>query len=375
MNDLELPRLYKKSKTGAVVICDIIVRGDNIKLVTGQIDGKKIAHWTKCYPKNEGKKNATTSLEQAQKEARAKWAKKVKSGYVEEIMGEQTVQLPMKIKKYQDQIQNVEFPCYASPKLNGVNGIYRCEWINNDPDNGIGFVLTSRGGDTRPELPHLEKELNTVMTHLDSNAINGELYIHGMHLQDISSAVTKTNSNSPKLQFHVFEICDSDEDYQDKVIRFNKIDNSPLKFVKIIRAKVLTSHEDINKYLHECLENGYEGIVIRNPKCKYVYNIRSSDAFKYKIPRDGEYKIIGYKLDKNGHPVFKCVTPMEHGSYEFNVKIKGTDEERREIANIADTWIGKWLKIEFEDYSKIMKPLKPVGLCLRECDDGGNPTE
>jgi len=375
MNDLELPRLYKKSKTGAIVICDITVAGDNIKVVTGQLNGEKIDHWTKCYPKNEGKKNETSSSEQAQKEAKAKWAKKVKGGYVEDPSGEQTVELPMKIKKYQDQVKNVIFPCYGSPKLDGVNGIYRCEWKDANRDNGVDFKLFSRGGDPRPQLPHLHKELDVVMTHLDSNAINGELYIHGMHLQDISSAVTKPNENSSKLQFHVFEICDSDETYEDKVERFNKIDNSPMNFVKIIRAKVLTSHEDIKEYFDECRALGYEGIVIRNADCVYEYNVRSSQAFKYKKALDGEYEIIGYKIDKNGHPVFRCKTSEKDGAHEFNVKIKGTDAERKYIAKNADAWLDKWLNIEFENYSKDRKPLKPVGIRLRDCDADGNPLE
>jgi len=209
------------------------------------------------------------------------------------------------------------------------------------------------------------------MVALDTYTLNGEVYKHGMHLQDITSAIKKENPDSSKLEFHVFEIPDNPNTFEEKLKLFNSIDNSKFDFVKIVRSKVANSHEEIKEYFDKCRADGYEGIIVRKPDCVYEYNVRSSSVFKYKEALDAEYKIVDWKADKKGHPVFRCTT----GEHEFNVKVKGTDAQRLQIAEEADTWVGQWLKIEFENYSKDLKPLKPVGIGLRACDAEGNPTE
>jgi len=357
------PRLYKKSKTGAIVICDIIVDGDNIKLTTGQLDGEKIDHWTKCCPKNVGRANETSAEDQALKEAEAKWVKKKKNGYVEDPSGELVVKLPMKVKKYQDQIKNVKFPCWVSRKLNGLNGEFRLE--------GEELKLYSRGGDEYSIPEHMRSEVLEAMKALKTKTLNGEIYKHGMHLQDITSAVKKHNSDTPSLEFHIFEIPDNPNEYRDKVHLLHTWDNSKWEYVKVVRAVKAMNAQEIDELFEKAIAKGYEGIIIRNEDCIYQYNVRSSQVFKYKKALDAEYKIVGYNIDKKGHPVFVCTT----GDHEFKVKVKGTDEERKNIAAKADTWIGQWLKIEFEMLSKDNKPLKPVGLGLRKCDNEGNPLE
>jgi len=365
---MKLPRIYKESKTGAIVICDISTEGDTITVTTGQLDGKMQDHLTVCKAMNVGRSNETTPHEQAILEAKAKHTKKIKAGYVLDPSGVQTVQLPMKVKKYQDQKNNVQFPCWISPKLDGLNGEFRT------PDDKT-FELFSRGGDNYPMLDHVLDEIDTLMVALDTKRLNGEIYKHGMHLQDITSAVKKHNKNTPSLEFHVFDIPNSSKTYDEKLEEFNAIDNSKFDHVKVIRAHEANSHEEIEEYMEKFLGLGYEGIIIRNKHLVYEYNVRSCDVFKYKIPLDREYKITGWRADKKGHPVFECITPINEGAYTFNVKPKGNHERRLAIAQEADTWIGKWLKIEFENYSKILKPLKPVGIGLRECDAEGNPLE
>ncbi len=365
----KLKRLYKKGKTGAVMICDISVEGDTIQVLTGQLDGVQTPHSTKCYPKNEGKKNATTGEEQAQKEAKAKHAKKIKKGYVLDSSGEQTVRLPMRVKKYQDQKKNVIFPCWLSPKLNGVNGEVR----TRKKMGGTDLDLYSRGGEMYPFLGQIYSEVLEVMRELKTETLNGEIYKHGMALQDITSAVVKPNQDTPGLGFYVFDIPDSTEEYRAKIVKLRGIqDRSNVKIIHAVEAK---NHQEIDDYLELCLADGYEGIIVRNSTAVYEYNTQSSDVFKYKLPDDAEYQIVGYKIDKYGHAVFRCKIPDADGGHEFSVKMKGTSPERLRVAAIADTYIGQWLKVEFEVLSNDLKPLKPVGICLRKCDADGKPLE
>jgi len=400
---MRLERLYKKTKTDAIVYCNITVEGAEITVETGQVGtDRPTFHKTTCQGKNEGKANATTDEEQAYKEALAKHAKKCKERYVLNETGESSHKLAMKVKSYKDQKKNVRFPCFMSPKLDGGNGLA----IREDR-----LALIQRGGDEYPTVTvmgrvgyydseekfvttsySMEQELDHILTKLDVEAINGELYLHGEHLQDIQSAAKKENGMTGDLEFHVFDYCGTDDTFD--VRREKMATVGDLFYVKMIGSIEANSHEEIEAYHTECVARGYEGIIIRNADGLYEYNVRSSDVFKYKIPLDGEYKVIGYNIDKYGHAVWECLCNISQEDFDnqhremsgtegkkfaklhtFSVKRKGTAPVRLAEAAIADDKIGQWLKIEFESLSKDDKPTKPVGIVWRDCDADGKVLE
>ena len=84
----------------------------------------------------------------------------------------------------------------------------------------------------------------------------------------------------------------------------------------------------------------------------------------YKVALSAEFKIDSYLVDKLGHAVFWC----ESKGGLFKAKPKGTDAHRKAIRAEADEWIGKYMTVEFESYSKGGKPTKPVGIGLRKGD-------
>jgi len=360
---MKLPSLFKKTKTGAVQKCDIRTQNGTVFVSWGAVGSDNIqVKETVCYPKNIGRSNETTAEQQAEKEARAKWEKKIKTGYVENPSDESEIKLPMKIKKYQGQEKNVIFPCYASPKLNGVNGEWRI--INGE------LKLLSRGGKEYPILEHERDAVLKTMEALDTDSLNVELYCHGMFLEDITSAVKKHNKNTPRIQSFPFELPTVDYQYYDKISLLD------ITFLPKIDVVALHSHEEILAYHQECVGQGYEGIVIRNACCRYEYGVRSSDAFKLKVAIDAEFKILDYSVDKNGHPVFVVDNPRGvQGKYQtFKVKPKGTTEQRIEvIEQFEEKYLHKWYTVEFESWSKYGVPLKPVGIGLRKCNEQGEP--
>lgn len=352
---MKLERLFKRTKTGATQICDISIDGDTFKVVFGQLNGKMQEKSTQCFPKNIGRANETSGHEQAVAEAKAKWAKKVKAGYSVNDEAPVTVQLPQKVKAYVGNEDKIEFPAYSTNKYNGLNATY---WLLEDGS----LRLTSRGGDEYPEIPHLEKSIKTMMAIANTTCLNGELYIHGEHLQDITSAVKKPKELSKKLQFYTFELPLVEGTYESKVKTLKAIPNA------LVPTKV-GSAEDIETCYATAMAKGFEGTVLYNANAEYKFNERSSSVYKYKKAVEGEFRVIDYILDKNGHAVYTC----EAGSETFKVKRKGTNEERDADATNATQNIGSWLTIEYEMLSKSGKPLKPVGLQFRDCSDDGTP--
>ncbi len=364
-NELTYPPLYKSTKTGAIQMYEVRVDEDVITVAQGQLNGKKQSYTTKCEPKNIGRSNETTSYVQAASESLSKWEKKLKSGYSISIEQPNEIQLPMKVKVYQDQLHNIPENVYSSPKLNGVNAEFRYE--NNQ------LVLLSRGGNEYPMIEHLHDPIITMLTNLKTTRVAGELYIHGEFLQDITAAVKKTNSMTPRLQFHIFDLPLLSDNYTTRETFISREINSNYADDKIlaIPSKLINKSQIDDE--HTFWTNlGYEGTVIYDPIALYEYNVQSSYIWKYKIPKDAEFKIVTHKRDKSGHPVFQCESNNEAKSL-FWVKPKGTNEQR--LAIQADSWHGMWMTIEFEMLSKDGKPQKPVGIGLRECDANGNPLE
>ena len=352
-----LPTLYKPTKSGATQQLNISTYGSIIIVSFGQVDGKQQVKETLCNGKNLGRSNETTAQQQAKLEAQSKWDKKIKEGYSTTIEESSTVNLPMKVHTYQEHSHKIKFPCFVSPKLNGVNAEYR---LLPEPH------VLSRGGEIYPYVASRDDEVFAEMEKQEMLSVNGEIYLHGQHLQDIQSAVKKPSADKLQPNFWAFDL---PHDYDEYQYRMQKITLSNIRSIMVIPAN---SHEEIYRYHKQFLENGYEGTIIRNSNGKYEYNTRSYDVLKLKDVMDAEFLIVDHNVDKNGHPVFIC--EIDNGS-NFKVKPKGTDAERKAILANIDDYLGHWYKIEYEMLSRDLIPLKPVGIGLRQCDSSGNPTE
>ena len=322
---------------------------------------------TTATGKNIGRSNETTPEAQAILEAEAVWTKKQKANYSTSQEAPVIVLLPMKVNKYQEHMKKIQFPCFTSAKLNGVNAEYRLT-------DGV-LKLLSRGGEEYPIPPHQEQEVVQLLSYLDTDAINGEMYIHGEYLQDIMAATKKHNELTPKLIFHVFDFPNIKGDYQTRC-NYGYTKANDKKFLResvlMINVGMANSHEELDEQHATATDAGYEGIIIRNPKGLYLYNTRSLDVFKYKVAQDDEFQILNFDIDKNGHAVFVC---NAKGDKPFKVKMKGTNEQRLVVAANASDYIMKFLKVEYEMLSKDGIPQKPVGIMFRKVDTNGEAIE
>ena len=101
--------LYKSNKNGSIQQWSVSTLEDTYTVSFGQVDGAIQTTVTTCTPKNIGKSNESTGAQQAEFEAAALIAKKLKAGYSTDPSAPVTVQLAMKVKSYQDQLHNVKF--------------------------------------------------------------------------------------------------------------------------------------------------------------------------------------------------------------------------------------------------------------------------
>jgi len=370
---VELPFLYGKSRNGKDKIWKIKVINrefnSEIHVEHGYLDGKKTKSCKVIsIGKNIGKKNETTHFEQSILEAKSAWKKKIDKNYQEgEYQEDEAVKLPTLALEYSKRGHEIKVPCYAQPKLNGV----RCMAVR-DAEGEI--KLYSRLGKEWKVLDHIIEELKKFM-YFDE-IFDGELYIHGWSFQKIISAVKRDEAKEDTLsmQYHIYDIAMEDLDFIDRVgIIYEKINNEN-NIIKRVSTKRINSKEEIYEYHDLIKEDGYEGIMLRNLEGGYQFQYRSKNLQKLKSFLDKELKIIGGKEGNGkseGQCIFICEVNKEEGK-TVDVRCVGKDSVRREQWDNLEQYIGKWLKVKYQEESENGIPIFPVGLEIREgLEDNG----
>src|SRR5271156_1091146 len=134
------PILYKKTSTGAIQFWSIAVSGNEIVTTYGQLDTDSPQVTTDVIKegKNAGQSNETSAAQQAEREAKAKWTKQLKKGYVktqaeaEDGTTDAIIEggiLPMLAHKYSvngvltKDAKKIKFPALGQPKMDGIRCI------------------------------------------------------------------------------------------------------------------------------------------------------------------------------------------------------------------------------------------------------------
>jgi DNA ligase-1 len=339
--------LYKRDSKGKIREWFITQKDDSYTTHHGLKDGKMVSRTTYCEGKNKGRSNATTDIGQARLEAAAKYTRRMeREGYSDDInnLDFKAFHQPMLARDYSKDIiakqVKWETTVYGSPKLDGVRAI----WVQ-----GKGFQ--SRKGKFY-KVPHLEEIMKDCRPLLD-----GELYIHGKPLNEIVAACKKPNLNTSALEFRVFDVIESGgyvQRFKKYVLPTTTALSSPLvqsvPFIEVTKPEVDVWHDRF-------VEQGYEGIMLRMDG-PYAEGQRSPHLYKYKKFKETEYKIIGVKSDKDGNGVLQCDG--------FDVRMMGTDEDRRHQIDNPDEYIGKQVTVRYFTLTPFGKPQFPVGVVVRD---------
>ena len=344
IKDMKLPMLFARTNTGAIQTWTIEVDGNKYRTHYGQIDGAiQTTEWTLCEGKNSGKKNATSSEDQAVKEAKATWKKKKESGYFENIkdIDESSFTEPMLAKNYDDYKDELKYPVYSQPKLDGI----RCV-VKRDG-------MWSRNGKPIVSAPHVLVALKPFFDKFPNAILDGELYADKFanDFNAICSLVKKTKPTAEDLaesekniQYWVYDwivqktFSDRNSDITTYIVNNNVVRRVPTHLVDTI------TH--LNELYEKYVDEGYEGQMVRTDGP--YENKRSKHLLKRKEFQDSEYKIldivegVGNKSGMAGHMVFK-----NHKGIEFHSNIKGDREYLKELLKNKKKYIGKSATVKY----------------------------
>jgi ATP-dependent DNA ligase len=353
--DLKMEQLYAKASTGKIK-CWRVEALDGVMITHhGYLNGKSQTQSKPIKGKNIGRSNETTSAEQALKEAQSKWQKKVDKGYTTDPSGESDVRLPMKAQKFIKSGHHIKYPAFVQPKLNGVRCFAKMV--------GDTIEYTSRKGKSfNSTLQHLTPHL---LKHMGEGVIfDGEIYNHDWNFQQIIRRVKKLRHDSNLLEFHIYDAAEEDSTFSTRSELLSLLGMElPLVFVKT--EKIYNSEEVKTKH-DEYVQNGYEGVMIRNGLSEYKFNHRDKNLQKYKEFIDDEFLIVGFHFGtgtEEGCFIFDVVTKS---GKEFAVRPIGSREVKRRWVREFENIRGKWLMVRYQELSEEDKPIMPVGVAIRD---------
>lgn len=385
--------LYGKDKKGGYKIWTIHVEDFNGMIdfvITHGKEGGKMQTQESCILQG---KQGRSCYEQGVFEAEAKIKTQQDKGYREDKAElEELPLLAMLAADYRKQGHRIEYPCYVPVKYDGVRMVAKCV----QKLSGVDILMESRTGQSY-DIPHIKEALLAIMKPGD--VLDGEVYKHGYVLQDIVSAVKRTDTQAeldkvlrklkkdpaneevqgelteavkihnlrPRLEFHVFDM-PSEHVFS---VRLNLLQQyfslrvaENHDFIRLTHYELAANEAEMKELHKAAVAEGYEGIMLRNFNGLYESGKRSADLQKYKEFLDSEFEVIGWTTDKEGLIVWKLKNDLNDN--EFNV-IFGSQEQKALWISIADSFIGKLLTVKYQSrYKDTLLPQFPTGVAFRD---------
>lgn len=360
-----------------------------IHRITGQLHGKLTEQPDKIVERGKASRNL---WEQVELEATHLVKEKLDKGYKEvekdpesyskeeldEILGsvvtsQNGIPKPM-LAKQADKVTNTKIfdkEWYASRKIDGLRALIYM-------DNKGKLHTVSRGGknyDAAMTEIINHKDLIKIFKKYPDLIMDGECYHHGWTLQQLNSVARTqvTAVDYEVLQFYWYDIVDTTKSFKERFKLMNEIkEELNLKFqpeanfeyedlrIQFVPQILLSGWANILRAHNKYVEEGWEGLVIRDPEKPYKPNGRTNDMIKVKQYSDMEVTVIGYELGLRGSEdmVFKCI--LDNG-IEFLAKPFG-DRALKEsyIENFDKLYKDKKATIKYFYLSDTGVPLQPA---------------
>lgn len=264
--------------------------------------------------------------------------------------------------------EDVKYPCVIQQKLDGI----RCLAIN-----GVAY--------SRKMKPIPNRFVQEVFKELNLHGLDGELMVHG-DFNSVQSAIM-SEDGEPDFYLAVYDYWDSDLPFKErsniyttKVLEINR----PL-YVKRVISDIVSTPEEAEILLEKYVSQGYEGGILRSLDGKYKQG-RSTfkEGYLLKLKRfyDDEATVLGFEekltnvnakeVDERGYTKRSSkkegLIPantlgslqVEWNGVVFNIGSGFTDEQRKDIWDNQDKYLGKLVTFKYQETSSYGVPRFPV---------------
>lgn len=367
---MKLSTLYSKTSLGQIQVWEIEYNGDSFFTREGILGGKMTESVpTVCFPKNEGKKNATTAEQQAEKEAIARHKKKMKSGgYWEDINDVDKVKFtePMLAESLKDFENKVEYPCMLDRKYNGGRVVAKVDG------------LFTRKGEVYKTIPHISETLNELFVKFPDMILDGEGYNHEfrfklnslmkiLRTQKEEKITTEMLEESKKnIKLYVYDGFNFTVDGVEITEKTPCIERrealkkflSNVQYIVPVDYSIANNREEIDTIYNEYVSDGYEGAMVRNSKAEYVFK-RTTNLLKMKPEDDSEGIILSVNQGTGNASSLAATATIRWTKGKdqiFDVTFMGSKEARTEILLEKEKWVGKEIKFLYNGLTGLGVP-------------------
>jgi ATP-dependent DNA ligase len=248
------------------------------------------------------------------------------------------------------------FPVLVQPKLDGD----RCRAII---DNEGTVTLLSSEENVIKSVPHIEQAL--IQSKLKGVELDGELYRHGLSHQRVHSIVGRSVNISrdfEEVEYHIFDLVGGESQAKRTVALSNLNLESPLVRVP---SYLCSSFEDVMTVLDSMIEQGYEGIIVRNISYPYMRK-RSTGMMKFKPRAEDHYSIVGVEeeISIHGEPkqALGALVLQSDEGHVFKVGSGSflTRENRQGLWKAREKVVGRVARVKYQHLTERRVPRFPV---------------
>ena len=335
--------------------------------------------------KNIGKVNETNAFCQALRAAYG-----LHTAHLRKAVDPETAKVPGVVTRYPPMLSQIYVPgkidifaggatVYIQRKYNGVRAVAVLAG-----DTATDVFMYSRQKILYPGLAYMKKIVSPMLVAFREQYggllyLDGEIYLHGARLQDISGHVRNAaNENDPvRCTYIVYDCFLANEDmifsqrYDRAVSLFAAATPSP--YVSLAPTTPCRDAKNMMIMYRQFLSEGYEGLMIRKD-APYEYSnneYHSSVLLKLKPSLDAEFKIVGWETGRRGKAAKALMLLCETSAgVKFTVTPALDIPERIRLARLMDTldtdgaiyfdshWKGKMITVTYDEMSREGVPLR-----------------
>lgn len=260
-------------------------------------------------------------------------------------------------------------------KINGLRCFLTIQRLNNALFDAYMVTFRSREGKEFVHLGNLKNRLLALLDHqtidyiVDNNIVlDGELYIPGLTIEAINSAVkNKNNPFNSKVQFWCYDLAIEDDIFVSREdIRYNLF----YEYIKTFKNKEehlnvtdsfinlptfnVTGNQEAIKFRDNFIDLGFEGLVLKDFDTEYQFGRRNSAMWKYKRHTDGKFKIVDIYPEGSKRanlPIILCQNDIN--DEKFETRVCGNHHYQEHVLIHKNDYIGKYLFVEFGERSGV----------------------
>lgn len=223
------------------------------------------------------------------------------------------------------------------------------------------IVAYSRKGREFKSIDHIKEACKDIP---EGMFLDGELYKHGVPLQTLRSWISKKQAESNQLEYICYDYISDSVGFLERLRILENLDlYYPISLASTALLTTLDAElEPINSRLSKAIELGYEGLIMRTLDGRYEDGKRSKNLIKIKRWEDAEFTVIGITPSADGWAILEC----KIGDSSFSVSAPGTMEQKTEVYENRENYIGKKITVEYANLTPYGIPFHPVAIAWRE---------